>query len=574
NEIKRLEDQQSDSILGSRVASKAHPNSKKLQKLRAKAKKIESKINEFEEQQETREAEREILDKMRKMRAKMTIGDISEKKYKSFLQEQLKNDKWSATTKAQFKLELDYLVKKSKETNQEITDDTKKNMDQLTQEARQQAQALVTLSKMSKEKYTKWLKEQSKNEKLSLQTRASLKKEYLNLTEKEQGATAEQIANINRQLTKEIKKNNKQWYDYELYLLKQKKKRYEEQGADKVKIEKWYQSEKEKLDKRKEQREQRQLQKEKQRELKIANFKLDQREITKKQYIDILDQQLAAEKKYSDRWMQLKRIKSNMLKQIAKEDIAEIKTQVKDRYDSESKRVKATITKLEDLAVKYKNNKQILELINKEIKKMGNNGQSTSQTNWLENYFIDLGYNIDQAKNKFQLFKNNLVDGLSEAIAKGESLKDVFRNILLQLEKMIIKKGVVQPMIDALLGEGEGDGGLIGDFVSSLITAHDGGLITTNGLQSYHTGGVVGLRPDERIIKAQTGELVLNRRDTQALLSGQGGGGDSYNINIQAVDAKSFADLAARNPEAITTVVNKDIMGNGTTREVIKKHTK
>jgi|GEM_PF-3862449 len=171
---------------------------------------------------------------------------------------------------------------------------------------------------------------------------------------------------------------------------------------------------------------------------------------------------------------------------------------------------------------------------------------------------------IKSAREQFIRFKNQMISGLSAAIAKGKSLSKVFDNFLDQVASLVIQKAIVGPAVNSVLS------------FAGFPTAHNGGLVTARGLvDAYHSGGMVGLKPlanDERLIKAQTGELILSREDTKAFLNNQGSGGETYNININAVDAKSFADLAARNPEAITGVVNNDIKKNGLTRKTIKQN--
>lgn len=185
-----------------------------------------------------------------------------------------------------------------------------------------------------------------------------------------------------------------------------------------------------------------------------------------------------------------------------------------------------------------------------------------------------------KAKEKLKKLKSEISETFSTAVAKGESFQDtvvnMFDNLLDRLAAKILEKKIFDPIINSVMGSiaDSGDGGFIGDIFSAF-TAHDGGLVTATGiLESYHSGGLVGggLAQDERIIKAQTGELVMSREDTKKFLNGQGQSGETYNINIQAVDAKSFRDLAARNPEAITNVVNNDIAKNGDTRKTIKKN--
>ncbi len=58
----------------------------------------------------------------------------------------------------------------------------------------------------------------------------------------------------------------------------------------------------------------------------------------------------------------------------------------------------------------------------------------------------------------------------------------------------------------------------------------------------------------------------------KADLSGAGGGGTVVNNYINAADAKSFLDLCRRNPDAITSVFNRDMRMAGSTRSTIRRN--
>lgn len=176
-----------------------------------------------------------------------------------------------------------------------------------------------------------------------------------------------------------------------------------------------------------------------------------------------------------------------------------------------------------------------------------------------------------------------LIDGLSRAIAYGENLGDVFKNLLRQIAEWFIKYRILMPLLGPLFGFGGGalaavGGGAMGSgilFPGGLIAYHAGGEIT-DALASYMRSlappiyAHQGLRVDEVPIIAQTGERVLSRTQNDAferLLSEPRQ--VQVEMHIHAVDAASFASLAQRNPEAITSVVIRNIQSNGEIRRVL-----
>lgn len=190
------------------------------------------------------------------------------------------------------------------------------------------------------------------------------------------------------------------------------------------------------------------------------------------------------------------------------------------------------------------------------------------ERNWFTDMFEEIGYKIEEAHDIFQSFRDGLIDGFTEIITKGKSVGDVFKQILDYLAEMIVKKGIVEPIVDWVLS------GI------SLGSAHIGALVTPAGLvhdlPPYHSGGVIpGLRSDERVIKVLTGERILSREQNKKFEAGEYGKTEVTNVfNINAVDAASFVQLVRRNPEAITSVVAGDIAQDGQLRQVIKRYTK
>jgi len=180
----------------------------------------------------------------------------------------------------------------------------------------------------------------------------------------------------------------------------------------------------------------------------------------------------------------------------------------------------------------------------------------------LENPFVaamnNMGMAIEKANEQFLDWQNNLVDGLSNAIARGKSLSDVFSSIADQISAMVIKKAIVQPFVSWGLGE------------LGIEVAHTGGLVTSAGvIPRMHSGGPV-LKHDEVPAILQTGERVLSREQNKEYESGKTGQKVEV-YNIQAVDAPSFQRLLAQNKASIINITGEDIAKNGQLRKLINK---
>jgi len=106
------------------------------------------------------------------------------------------------------------------------------------------------------------------------------------------------------------------------------------------------------------------------------------------------------------------------------------------------------------------------------------------------------------------------------------------------------------------------------------IAAHGGGMI---GMQAFPRKQVpmsifahaprlhTGLKRDEFPAILQYGEEVKKRGDTEPEV------GDTYNININAVDAKSFSDLAHNNALVLVSTVTKGLKNNPSNRHEMKR---
>ena len=139
--------------------------------------------------------------------------------------------------------------------------------------------------------------------------------------------------------------------------------------------------------------------------------------------------------------------------------------------------------------------------------------------------------------------QKSLSEDLVEAFRKGESasgsFKKFFKTVIDQIIADIFRLAVIQPILSTILGPfGYGFG--TGGNVIKLPGKADGGPVMKN--KPY----IVGEEGPELFVPSSAGNIVPN---------GQfGGGGTTVNYNIQAVDAPSFQQLVARDPEFIFNV--------------------
>lgn len=163
--------------------------------------------------------------------------------------------------------------------------------------------------------------------------------------------------------------------------------------------------------------------------------------------------------------------------------------------------------------------------------------------------------------------ENNLTEGLTDIVSGTKSVSQGFADmanaIIKDIERMIIKLMIVQPLMNALQGALGGGGGFLGSLfgggggplslaapgagtisagtiggTAGVLSAihHTGGVVGgTSAMRyvhpayfddavRYHTGGVAGLKPDEVPAILQRGEIVIPR--------GGAGSGSAPVINI------------------------------------------
>lgn len=291
----------------------------------------------------------------------------------------------------------------------------------------------------------------------------------------------------------------------------------------------------------------------------IMEYKYNNNEISLKDYKKYLKERLAKFEEYSTEWRQINdKIKAldsiettiDFYSQYKKGQ--EKKQQIEQRFEDEYK--KSTMSsydyELMLLDERYKYYSQYIddkialdEWYNSEKQKLIDQSYTNETTadfygmykgsekslNWLTDYLVDIKYGTEEANEAFLKWKNDLSTGLTDVIVKGESFLDVLGNIAEQIASMVITKGLTQPFTNFVLG-GIGLGG----------TAHTGGVVTVNGIETFHTGGMVGntpLKSDEKIIKTKVGEIILNEDQQKGLINTQKMGSAAQpNVNVEVVN--------------------------------------
>ena len=161
-------------------------------------------------------------------------------------------------------------------------------------------------------------------------------------------------------------------------------------------------------------------------------------------------------------------------------------------------------------------------------------------------------------------------------------MKDFARDVASAIVQMIVKIAaqflaftLILTGIAAIVAIFGGDPGQVFKVGFKALDFSLGGFkgAADAGFPKKQHGGMVGLHGPEIVQVGEAGpEMVVPNNKLAAL--GEGGyGGDTYNIVIQAVDAKSFAELVKRNPESIVQVVQQDLRLNRGIRRAIRDYT-
>lgn len=140
-----------------------------------------------------------------------------------------------------------------------------------------------------------------------------------------------------------------------------------------------------------------------------------------------------------------------------------------------------------------------------------------------QQYYKLMGDSLDTLTNRSTDLFSSMAEGSKSA---GQAFKDFAVGMMQDIAKLIIKLLVlkaVQMLVGSFGGGGASfgtmhRGGTVGFGASGSTTVHP---LAYLGAPRFHGGGMLGLGPDEVPIIAQTGERVLNRRETMEYNRGE-----------------------------------------------------
>lgn len=166
-------------------------------------------------------------------------------------------------------------------------------------------------------------------------------------------------------------------------------------------------------------------------------------------------------------------------------------------------------------------------------------------------------------------------DLATNAKSAGDAVRDLVVNFVQGLGKMAAEV-LAKKAIFALLGGGkDGGGGMLGGLFASLF--HSGGIVGAGGgvrryvspwvfagAPRYHSGGMVGLAPNEQAAVLLKGEEVLSRTDPRNAANGGGGGYRIVNVidpslvgdyMDSASGEKQIMNIIGRNPGRVRQLI-------------------
>jgi ABC-type transporter MlaC component len=140
----------------------------------------------------------------------------------------------------------------------------------------------------------------------------------------------------------------------------------------------------------------------------------------------------------------------------------------------------------------------------------------------------------------------DLATAFLEGESAGEAFQDFFKKMVKQILADILRLQIIQPILGSLFGLSFGAGGSVTgmDFGGSFFGGLFGGGKANGGPVMKNRPYIVGEQGPELFMPTAGGNVLPN--------SALGGGQVTYNIN--AVDARSFKELVASDPEYLYNV--------------------
>lgn len=182
-----------------------------------------------------------------------------------------------------------------------------------------------------------------------------------------------------------------------------------------------------------------------------------------------------------------------------------------------------------------------------------NDQQRKFSSGWSEAFrnYVDNATNAaNQAKTYFEVFSRGIEDALVSFVRTGKlSFKDFANNIIAEFVR-IEAKALVMKLFPSNVGGAGGGGGLF-DIIKGIGSAIFGGFKASGGPVTSNKAYIVGERGPEMFVPNSNGNIVPNgAMQAQPVIN-------QVTYSIQAVDAASFRQLVARDPEFIYNVTEQ-----------------
>lgn len=162
----------------------------------------------------------------------------------------------------------------------------------------------------------------------------------------------------------------------------------------------------------------------------------------------------------------------------------------------------------------------------------------------LERWRNNLKTDSERAAEVFQTLTTGFEDAIVRFVQTGKlSFRDLFNSLIAQATR-IAANNLLMSIFGGMFGGGTG-----GNFLTSLF----GGFRAAGGPVNPGKAYVVGEKGPELFVPRTPGGIVPNGAD----MGGGSGGVTQITYNIQAVDASSFRQLVARDPEFIFNVTEQ-----------------
>lgn len=223
-----------------------------------------------------------------------------------------------------------------------------------------------------------------------------------------------------------------------------------------------------------------------------------------------------------------------------------------------------------ETAENIRNAIQALGDVNKEKKQAGPLAQwAREASDWRENMM--------QAS-------TGLLDGFVDDLAQGKfAFKDFAKSLLADLLKIILRAMIAKAILSAIYGGSAPNSAEFGANPSGgAIGMHNGGVVGRDATfhrqvdaslfafaQRYHSGGIVGLRPNEVPIIAEKGETVLTKDQTKSL------GNKGSNVTVNVINQTGTETEVERKPAKfdgekwVEDIILKKITKPGPVRSVL-----